>query len=75
MKAVYYLSGANQSNLDEVNRFNDVLILKYDCIFYRAQRELRRNSLRQPEAIPVERDVESFRNCVVHGMQQMQTTY
>ncbi|KAK7487420.1 hypothetical protein BaRGS_00021382, partial [Batillaria attramentaria] len=57
----------------EVERFQAVLDLNWDFIFYAAQLacERRRNMLRKPQDMPLEEDVQNFRDFIVSEIEVM----
>ena len=61
------------SQAEEVQRFSEVLTLNWDFVFYAAQLqcELRRNSLRKPDDMPLEQDVLKLREYLVSSMKSM----
>ena len=58
---------------EEVDLFSSVLTMSWDFIFYTAQVfcESRRNTLRKPGDMPLEKDVQTFRNFILSQMKVM----
>ena len=69
----YYIQTNEMEKSVEVDRFSAVLDLNWDYIFYTAQVmcEQRRNTLRKPQAMPVEEDVSKLRAFILNEMQKL----
>ncbi|KAK3793121.1 hypothetical protein RRG08_030204 [Elysia crispata] len=69
----YYIQTNEMEKSVEVDRFSAVLDLNWDYIFYKAQVmcEQRRNTLRKPQAMPVEEDVSKLRAFILNEMQKL----
>ncbi|KAK3777984.1 hypothetical protein RRG08_038780 [Elysia crispata] len=69
----YYIQTNEMEKSVEVDRFSAVLDLNWDYIFYTAQVmcEQRRNTLRKPQAVPVEEDVSKLRAFILNEMQKL----
>ena len=69
----YYTQINDTDRVTEVERFQAVLDLNWDFIFYTAQLacEQRRNTLRKPSDMPLEEDVQTFRDFIVSQIRVM----
>ena len=69
----HFIQAGKMEESVEVDMFSAVLDLNWDYIFYAAQImcEQRRNSLRKPQAMPIEEDMSKFRVFILHEMQQL----
>ena len=69
----HYIQLGKMDKSNEVDYFGAVLDLNWDYIFYSAQIncEQRRNSLRKPQAMPIEEDIQKLRNFILDEMRKM----
>ena len=72
MKGHYVMKDCMKA-AEEVDLFNSVLQMNWDYIFFTAQIscEVRRNSLRKPADMPLEKDVKTLRNFVLKEIKSM----
>ena len=69
----HYIQANEMEKSGEVDRYSAVLDLNGDYIFYTAQDmcEKRRNTLRKPQAMPVEEDVSKLRAFILNEIQKL----
>ena len=72
MKGHYVMKDCMKA-AEEVDLFNSALQMNWDYIFFTAQisYEVRRNSLRKPADMPLEKDVKTLRNFVLKEIKSM----
>ena len=72
MKGQYIMKNM-MKEAEEVDLFSSVLTMSWDFIFYTAQVfcESRRNTLRKPGDMPLEKDVQILRNFILSQMKVM----
>ena len=72
MKGCYIQEGKLEAG-EEVDRFSALLELEWEFIFYRAQLmcEQRRQNLRKPGDMPLEKDLIKFRNYIIERTRKL----
>ncbi|GFR80622.1 histone-lysine N-methyltransferase SETD8-A [Elysia marginata] len=69
----HYIQLRMETKAAEVESFRALMKLKWDMLFYSAQVQVlaRRNALRRPQAMPLEKDVMALRNFLLKEMASM----